>query len=25
VWWQVTSEGGLSPDDGELGKITVAG
>jgi hypothetical protein len=24
VWWQITSEGGLSPDTGELGKITIA-
>lgn len=24
VWWQISSEGGLSPDGGELGKITVA-
>jgi len=24
VWWQITSEGGLSPEHGELGKITVA-
>lgn len=24
VWWQITSEGGLSPDTGGLGKITVA-
>jgi hypothetical protein len=24
VWWQITSEGGLFPDHGELGKITIA-
>jgi hypothetical protein len=24
VWWQIGSEGGLSPDGGEMGKITVA-
>lgn len=24
VWWQISSEDGLSPDTGELGKITVA-
>jgi hypothetical protein len=24
VWWQTTSEGGLSPDRGQLGKITIA-
>jgi hypothetical protein len=24
VWWQITSEGGLTPDNGELGKITIA-
>jgi hypothetical protein len=24
VWWQITSEGGLSPDHGQLGKITIA-
>jgi hypothetical protein len=24
VWWQITSEGGLSPDHGELGKVTIA-
>jgi hypothetical protein len=24
VWWQITSEGGLSPEHGELGKITIA-
>jgi hypothetical protein len=25
LWWQITSEGGLSPDSGEMGQITVAG
>jgi hypothetical protein len=25
VWWQISSEGGLSPDGGAMGKITVAG
>ena len=24
VWWQLSSEGGLSPDGGEMGKMTVA-
>ena len=24
LWWQISSEGGLSPDGGGLGKITVA-
>jgi hypothetical protein len=24
VWWQISSEGGLSPDGGEMGKMTVA-
>jgi hypothetical protein len=24
VWWHITSEGGLSPDHGQLGKITIA-
>ena len=24
MWWQISSEGGLSPDGGEMGKITVA-
>jgi hypothetical protein len=24
VWWQITSEGGLSPDTGELGKVMIA-
>ncbi len=25
VWWQISSEGGVFPDGGEMGKITVAG
>jgi hypothetical protein len=24
VWWQITSEGGVAPEDGELGKLTIA-
>jgi hypothetical protein len=24
VWWQISSEGGLSPDTGGMGKVTVA-
>jgi hypothetical protein len=24
VWWQITSEGGISPEHGELGRMTIA-